>query len=73
MIELIQGGSMYCGTCKQERDTNFIPVRLVCLIEKEVIAHTIRVCALCSSTDLKQVFTDNSRRIDSSFKWNKNV
>lgn len=71
--DYIKGGDMYCLECQQERDTCFIPVSLVCLQGKNVEAHTIRVCSLCSSVDLKPVFIDDSRRIDSSFKWNKNV
>ena len=66
----IHGGEMWCLDCQQTRDTKFIPVSLVLCDRKQFKTHTIRVCALCCSTDLKISNPDISRKIDSSFRWN---
>jgi len=65
----IHGGEMWCLDCQQTRDTSFIPVSLISHEQKQVEAHTIRVCALCCSTDLKISEPDTSRKIESSFRW----
>jgi hypothetical protein len=70
-FEEIKGGDMNCLDCKQERETCFIPVNVVCTEQKEVQAHTIRVCAVCCSINLSFIEPDNSRRIHSSFRWKK--
>lgn len=69
MIEDIKGKDMMCADCQQERETRYIPVNFVIREKAEVQAHTIHVCAVCSSPDLKPIFIDDSRRIDSSFRW----
>lgn len=67
--EYIRGGDMYCMDCQQERETSFIPQTLVIQAESTVVAHTIRVCALCSSTDLKPLHSDFSRKNEDCFRW----
>ena len=71
MIEDIKGKDMVCADCKQERETRYIPVSFVIPFDREVQAHTIQVCAVCSSPDLKNIYVDDSRRVESSFRWKR--
>jgi hypothetical protein len=68
-FEEIRGGEMHCLGCQQTRDTRFIPMNLVIREETKVEAHTLRVCSVCNSTELKPVHFDSSRKVDSSFRW----
>ena len=67
-FEEIIGGEMFCNDCKQIRDTRFVPVSFV-VLPRAIEAHTVQICGLCSSIDLRKPYTDHSRTVDSSKRW----